>query len=271
MEWPKLKNIILTILVVTDLFLLSLVGLRSWNSARYLEQARANALQVLEQNAIKMDPGALPEDRSLPVAVFTWEREKEETLLEPLLGEVEESAQGSGRYQYDGKKGTAWLLSRGEFVVDLKQGAYPESGELEEQAVKALALMGIESMVLSSREETGREKVTLLQLWNAVPVYTCQIEVTGFDGGLQTISGTRLNGTPASAGELEMSAVTGLLRFLEKFEETGDVCTEILTMQAGYQLTTSVSGTSVLRPVWYFVTDTGAYALDLTANQLNKL
>lgn len=271
MEWPKLKNIILIILAVTDLFLLSLVGLRSWSSSRYEAEARANALQVLEQNGIHMAEETLAEDIVLSVATVTREREKEAEVLVPLLETVGEDAEGGGRYRYTGKKGEAWFLSRGEVVVYLDEGAYPLSGTMEEHAEKTLALMGFEGTAISTGGMGGHDTVALLQLWNGVPVRTCQMEATYFEGDLRAITGTRLSGTPVSAGEVRLSAVTDLLHFLEQLRATGDVCSEIYTMQAEYQLNTSLSEPYTLTPVWYFETDGGSYVLDVMSNQLKKL
>ena len=271
MEWPKLKNIILIILAITNVFLLGLVGLREWNSAQYRREARENALQVLEQNGIRMDPAALPADQTLSVSTVTREREKEAGVLTPLLETVEEEAEGGGRYHYTGKKGEAWLLSRGEAVVYLDEGAYPVSGTMEEHAAKTLALMDFEGTAVSAEGMGGYDTVALLQLWNEVPVRTCRMEVTYFEGSLRAVTGTRLSGTPVSAGEVELSAVTGLLRFAEQLRAAGGVCSEIYTMQAEYQLNTSLSEPYTLTPVWYFETDGGSYVLDVMSNQLKKL
>jgi len=270
-EWPKLKNIILIILLITNLFLLGLVGLREWNASRYEEQARADAVQVLEQNGIRMELDALPEDQTLLMATVTREREKESKELTPLLGAVEELAEGGGRYRYTGEKGEATILSRGEFVIYLNEGAYPLSGTMEEHSEKILAMMGLDAVAVSSWKDGAYDRVSLLQCWNGVPVRTCQIEVTYFEGDLRAVTGTQLSGTPQAGGEVELSAVTGLLRFLELLSVREDDCGRVNSMQAEYQFSTSLTEVSLLLPVWCFETDTGSYILDMTSNQLKKI
>lgn len=271
MEWPKLKNIILIILAVTDLFLLSLVGLRDWNSSRYQAEVRQDALKLLEKNGIQMEEGLLPRDACLPVATVTREQEKEIEALSQSLGEGSEVAQGGGQYHYTGTKGEAYLRNRGGFFISLASGAYPAEGEIGQHAADTLSLMGFEGLVVSVEGDETEGEVELMQLWEGIPVRGCSATVSYEQGELVAISGVWLNGTPVLAGELELSAVTGLLRFLEEFADTGDVCNQILTMQVEYQYSTSLTKASVLLPVWFFETDTGCYHLDITAGQLEKL
>lgn len=259
MEWSKLKNIILIILLITDLFLLGLVGLREWNASRSNARAREDAVQVMQRNGIRIEESILAQDTTASVATFSREREGEAALLTPLLGEVTSTAIGGGQYLYTGEKGYAWLQSRGEFEVTLAQDSYPLSGERADHARQLLSLMGFEGTLLQEEGSPTDGSVTLLQLWQGRPVTNCTATVIYEGGQAVSLSGTRLSGTPVSAGEVQLSAVTGLLRFAE----TGPDCKEIYSMQPGYQLTASLSDPSALTPVWHFITDTGSYTLNI--------
>lgn len=271
MEWPKIKTILLLILLLTDGFLLALVGVRSWNTSRYQEEAREDALTLLERGGIQMQAQQLPEDLRLPVGTVSRDLEGELAQLVPVLGEGTRESLGGGQYRYTGDNGEAWLRGRGEFSLELKAGAFPLEGELERHAAGVLKRMGVEALAVESRGDGQSGEVTLLQLWEGVPVRSCRVTARYADGGLTSLSGAWLNGKPETAGQLELSAVTGLLRFVEELGETGDVCREIFAMQAAYQLTASLSEPSVLMPIWYLETDTGSYTLDMTTNQLKKL
>lgn len=271
MEWSKLKNIILIILLCTNLFLLCLVGLRAWNTASYQSAARTDAIQVLAKNGIEMDKEALPRDAALSTASVSRDREEEARLVAPLLGEVTEQALGGGQYLYHGEKGDAYFRSRGEFSVSLAEGAYPLNGDLAGHAAQTLALMGFEGQVLAAEGSGQDGSVTLVQRWEDTPVLSCTAQVTYSGGHLTAITGTRLTGTPTATGSAQLSAVTGLLRFLELFSDTGDVCNRVTLMQEGYLVSTGPSDPAAITPVWYFETDTGAYILDTTTNQLRKI
>lgn len=271
MEWSKLKNIILLILLTTNLFLLLLVGCRTWNTAHYESGARSDALTVLEKNGIEMDKEALPRDALLSTASVSRDREREAELVAPLLGAVTEQALGGGQFLYSGEKGQFYLRSRGEFAAVLEPGAYPLSGDMADHAREVLSRMGFDGMVSGVSEAAGEGTVTLIQLWEGVPVLNCAVRATYRNGSLTAVSGARLSGTPAVTGATKLSSVTGLLRFLELFSDTGDVCSRVTVMRGGYLLSTGPSDPATLTPVWYFETDTGAYCLDILGNQLRKL
>ena len=271
MEWSKLKNIILLILLATNLFLLFLVGYRNWNTARYESGARSDALTVLAKNGIAMDKEALPKDALLSTASVSRDREGEADLLAPLLGSVSGQALGGSQFLYSGEKGQVYFRSRGDFAVSLEPEAYPLSGSMADHAREVLALMGFHGSVTDVTGTAQNGSVTLVQLWEDTPVLNCTVRAVYRSGSLVSASGTRLSGTPAVTGSAELSAVTGLLRFLELFTDTGDVCSRVNVMRGSYQLSSGPSDPATLTPVWYFETDTGTYTLDMTLNQLKKL
>jgi len=272
MQWSKLKNIMLLILLATNLFLLFLLGQRNWSSQRYEASARTDALAILSKNGIVMQEETLPHDITLLSATVSRDREREAELLAPLLGgTVFEESLGGSQYFYSGEKGHAYFRGRGEFDLHLIPGAYSLDGSMEQHAAATLALMGFDAVPagVSGTPEDGT--VTLIQLWQNTPVLSCTVQVSYTDGCLTSVSGTRLSGTPSPGTSHSLSSVTGLLRFLELFTQSGDVCNRINVMQGGYRLITGPSGPSTLVPVWYFATDTGAYLLDMSENQLRKV
>ncbi len=65
MRWTKIKNIVILLLVIVNLFLLGLVGARAWRTAENERLARERMLTVLEQNGITFLPGELPDRMAL--------------------------------------------------------------------------------------------------------------------------------------------------------------------------------------------------------------
>lgn len=59
MEWRKLKNLIILILLVVNGFLLVLVAARSQEAAQYERSALEHTVQVLERGGIQVDLSAL--------------------------------------------------------------------------------------------------------------------------------------------------------------------------------------------------------------------
>ena len=60
MEWSKIKNIVLLMLLAVNLFLLVLVADQERKSAAYQEEARTGAVEILEKTNIHMDLERLP-------------------------------------------------------------------------------------------------------------------------------------------------------------------------------------------------------------------
>ena len=78
MEWPKLKNIIILILLLLNGFLLVLVGMRYTESVQYERAALEQTLKVLEGQGIQADGAALAPAGEL--APLTAERDLEREL-----------------------------------------------------------------------------------------------------------------------------------------------------------------------------------------------
>lgn len=71
MEWSKLKNIILLLLVSVNAFLLILVGVQESRAARYEEDTRQAAVRVLEQSGITFGPERVPQEAGLSPLTVT--------------------------------------------------------------------------------------------------------------------------------------------------------------------------------------------------------
>ncbi len=264
MEWSKIKNIILLILVLVNVALLALVVLRENRSAQNVEEARAGAVAALERSGIAVELERLPQDMELCELTFTRDRGGEQAAAEALLGAVSAGADSSAvRLVYTGAGGTAEFAMGGEFTVALEPGVHTLNGRTEEEAgLGCLELLGIQAELVSAVRDGGDTVLTYRQLWQGVPVFSCPVELTWRDGELVRIQGQRLAGSSAPAGgtELPLSTATVLVRFLAGLNAEGTICSRLEDMTAGYLL----SGTTPLKmvPVWRITTDTGAYYVD---------
>ena len=89
MEWSKLKNIILLLLVSVNAFLLILVGVQESRAARYEEDTRQAAVRVLEQSGITFGPERVPQEAGLSPLTVTRDRESEAIVaLSPARGKT---------------------------------------------------------------------------------------------------------------------------------------------------------------------------------------
>lgn len=270
MEWSKLKNIIILILLLANLFLLVMAGVRQRDSAQHQEQALNDAVSVLERSGIRMDRGRLPSELDLTPMTVERDQAAEAELAGALLGDCSAADLGSGRFSYTGVLGTAEFRSNGNFSFSFPDGALRVgvSGE-EAHALDTLEKIGFDGEVISREEEGGGVLLVLRQVWQGTPVLSCQVTLTYERDCLRSISGQRLMGAPQpSADRSELLSVpTALLRFLNGVTSLGDVCSEITAMTPAYLLTTDATR---LVPIWYVTTDVGVYSLNAVTGALGR-
>ncbi len=266
MEWPKLKNIIILILLAANLFLLAMAGVQERDAAQHQEQAVQDALAVLERNGIKIAPEAVPHQMELSPVVMQRDRQQEDALAQTLLGDCAVSDLGGGRYSYESVIGSAEFRSNGNFSITLS-AVIPIDPLIADETQHALTLteqIGLRGTLAEQITETdGKTTVVLYQMWQNIPVYSCRITLQYQDGALCSVSGQRLLGEPqpASGQEELLSVPTVLIRSLNGIHNLGDICSEITQLTPGYQMANPAEGTR-MEPVWYIVTDTGAYQLN---------
>lgn len=275
MEWSKLKNIIILILLAANLFLLIMAGVQQRDSVQYQEQAVQDVLTVLERNGIAVAPGIIPEQMSLSSMTVQRERELETELAQTLLGDCTLSDLGGGRYSYQSAVGSAEFRSNGNFSIIFPDGLDLAEGT-ENAAAHAVALasgIGLSGTVAQQvPAEDGGVNVVLYQTWKNIPVYSCQITLEYRDAALWSVSGQRLMGEPQMAGTQEqlLSVPTVLMRALNGINDLGDICSEITRLTPGYQMANPAEGTR-MEPVWYIETDTGAYQLNAITGILERM
>lgn len=274
MEWHKLKNIILLILLVVNGFLLVLVGSRRKEDAEYERRALEQTVQVLERSGIQVRLEAVDPADGLSPSMVERDLEREAQLARALLGQTAEADnRGGGLYFYRSDEGELSVRAGGELSAKLEGGAHWQTDHPERRAAELLKKMGIDAEQIDVAEDGEWTRVRFRQLWNGAAVFSCEIEFTYQNGVLDSIQGSLLT---AQAGTAEAGQVltlpTALMRFSEAVGATGDVCSAIQSMEAGYRGTAqSLSGGTRLAPVWLVTTDTAKYYLDCATGSLTRV
>lgn len=268
MEWSKIKNIIILILLAVNVFLLVQTAQRERKSRQYMEESRVGAVEVLRQQGYEVAEDAMPDERYLSPCTMERDRGGEEALAAYLLGMVNKSEDGV-RTAYTGERGRGWFRSDGSFAFTLTAEAYPASGDEAAHGVKLLTGGGYACEVISTKAGEATV-VSVRQTWEGAPVFSCTAELTYQDGALVSIAGTRLIGTPTQngVGGQSMDVSTALIRFMSGMREGGHIFTKIENLTSGYLA--SGSGRRVaLEPVWQVTTDAGVFLMDGFTGELN--
>ena len=273
-EWRKLKNLIILILLTVNGFLLVLVGIRREESDRYERSALEQTVQVLEQGGIQVDVEAIAAADGLTPMTVERNVEREARLVSALLDEeLQGDNRGGGLYLYQGELGEVSLRAGGELSAEFPQDDHWKTNRPEDHAASLLKKLGTDG-TLTGRADEGEDVVLRFrQSWNGVPVFSCEVEFVYRDGWLRALRGTLLMSAEGTAETGQaLTLPTALMRFSEEIGATGDVCSAIRAMEPGYRGTAqSLSGGARLTPVWLVTTDTANYYLDSFTGTLTRV
>ncbi len=268
MPWSKLKNIIILLLVVTNLSLLAIALSQSIRDSRLRTQARDNAIQFLRDRGIQVEDAAVPQDAALPLQTAQRDLAGEERAAQALLGgEVTVRHRGGEVYRYENENGAVQFHSDGAFSAQLEPEAFPTGEDRVAACARLLEAVGCQGALL---KEEG-DSLLFGQSWQGAPLFNQQVTAVCREGGVESLSGRRLVGQPREdAGGRTITVATALVNFLNGVSALGDVCNRIDGIQPGYVTAGSLSGSMSLTPVWRVTTDTGAYLLDMSAGTVSR-
>lgn len=274
MEWTKLKNVILLMLLCVNGILLLLVGSQASQDLRYQAETRQAAQAVLEQGGISFTLDEIPNDLLLPVTTVTRDRSGEAEIAAALLGEVALQGESEVRPRYSGPGGTAEFSMNGSFTIALLPGTWTlaEGQTYEASSQACLEVLGFTG-TLSDTVQSGEETIlTYTQGWEGSPLFSCTVRLHWQGEALLRVEGQRLDGSvSASVSKALLSTPTVLVRFLAGINEGGYVCSRIDAMDAGYLFASNSTQQVQLMPVWRFVTDTGAYYVNAVTGEFSPL
>ena len=270
MPWTKLKNIILLILVMTNLFLLVFVLGQAWQNDRAREQTWENALLFLRERGVQVEEALLPRTSDLLPQVARRDLEGERAAAEALLqGTCEMESRGGEVYRYFNGNGSIQFHSDGTFSAQLDPAAFPLGEDRAGGCLALLEQIGFQGELL---EERG-DALTFGQTWDGRRLFNLQVTVTAESGGASGMTaGRRLVGEPEEdSARQAIDPASALVELFNGISALGDVCNQISALEQGYISGASLSGPMTLTPVWQVATDTGFYQLDLVTGGVSRL
>lgn len=267
MPWTKLKNIILLILVLTNLFLLGLVVSQSLQNKRQDSQTWEHTILFLSERGVQVEEEKIPQSIDLLPQTAERDLDKEQQTAAALLkGEVDREARGGEIYRYSNAQGWVQFHGDGSFSAYLEPGVYPAE-EKKAGCAAVLEALDFEGTLL---EETG-ESLIFQEMWNGVPLFGQKVSVSCAGGSVSAISGQRLTGElNEDQTRSTITVSTALVRFLNGVSTLGDVCNRIDRVEEGYLCTASMTGSMTLTPAWQVTTDTGIYQLDTVTGTVRR-
>lgn len=273
MEWRRVKTMIIIVLLLANGFLLALVGRQKAQTLRYEQSALEQSIRVLAQNGIELPVQAISDRSGYPSMVMQRSIQAEQELACALFGrEVTGNSRGGGLYIYssDGY-GQISMRSGGELSSELEDADIWRIDDPEAHAEALVKAMKPTFRQVMCSLEQGSGSVVYQQELKGTPLYSCRLTFRYRSGRLVSISGKVLaaEDTTQEAGEL-LSLPTVLMRFLGGLRDSGDVCSSIGRVSAGYQVVQSFADTVRLRPVWFISTNTADYYVDGMTGEVSR-
>ena len=258
MDSRKLERIILVILLLLNVFLLSVVLSDAVEARRNASETTASITALLRENGIEVADGAI-RLREAPVpCVVTRDILREGEKVKKLIGDYAPEDVGGNIFFYRGDKGQALLRGSGELDVLMDSRTVPVRGGEERTAQRLLRRIGVAAIPVEGSKETE-----FYCSCEGLPVYNAVLQFTFTDSSLSMIGGTRLfDSLTKSAERSGMDSVSVLLRFIEIVRSEGFICSRIDSVEPGYLMSVTRSGEAELVPAWRIGTDAGALMID---------
>lgn len=256
MDRFRLKNVIILILVLTDLFLMGALAYRR-TTAQSARSRRAEELAVLlAADGIQLDPAVIPQTSPPAGRSLTRDTALDRKAAAFLLGKgLTSFNQGGGVYSYTSSAGAALFRDNGSF-----DAAGTLSSENGETRCREFCEEFHYGSLVSRLDEEGSGTMTAVRQFGGLPVFNASVTFTLNRKVLVSVSGTLL---PETFTETEdsapLSAPAALTAFQLQVRETGAVATSIQDLYLCYELQSSAASPMSLAPAWCLVTDTVTY------------
>ncbi len=264
METSRLKNIIILILVLVNLFLLGFLGVR--RTSEYAAHSRS----VSELTSLFADDGVTLETRAVvfddPPQALTLTRdiELDQKMAVFFLGSsVTVSDEGGGIYAFTSAAGRVDSRASGSFQAAGSLGGDPAS-----VCRTFCRSFGYRDLAMDF-DKTGTGTATAQQYVDNYPVVGCTVTFQVTDGEIRSVSGTHLpSGGTVDTSASSLSAVSALTAFLEARRAEGAVVSAVSDVAACYMLQSSAASPMALVPVWRLTTDTVNYYVNCSTGNV---
>lgn len=272
MEYTKIKNIIIVILLALNMFFLVLFLIGRWESGKLEQQAKKDIISLFSSEGITVEETAIPADSTIGYYKTTRDLESEKLIAETLLGTREMTAAGGNIYKYANILGEAVFYPQGEFSVSLTSGkAFSDTSN--SSILKFLKDMKIDAEVDRVLPDVSGEGKTLYLncVYNKTKILNARLAMV-FDGErLISLSGKRLVSLPVYADAKIMSIKTALISFLKGIKSLDPDCNKLSSVSAAYFLLDDGTGGAALIPIWKVDTSTGNYYVNGLNGKISEL
>lgn len=267
MDRYRLKNCIILILVLANLFLLASLFSREENRHSVQRTAAEQQVALFAADGITLDPDLISAQVPPAGHILSRDDELEHRAASTLLGSpLSSSDQGGGIYSYSSPRGAAMFRST---------GAFEAAGTLASDGIDFCRSFckdfGYEEPVFQLDAE-GSGVTTVSRIYEEYPVFNCTVTFFLQQGVLTSVSGTLLpeTHTESTSETAPLSASAALTAFQTLRRETQAVVSSVNDLYLCFELQSSASAPMSLVPAWCIVTDTTNYYVNCSTGAVTS-
>lgn len=277
MPMPKLKNLILLILLLVNLVLLALVIPLRAEQRRQQEQALSQLQDLFATYGLTLDRQALPMTQTLYTLELTPDKDAALPAAKALLGQNVLAEDDSTRYLslYRSTEGRCSAARSGGFEATLANRAAVSDPAAQVKTLLADMGLDMSSVSVPVRVSAGVYELTATQQLLGVPVFSSALTFTYDEGCLTGIVGSALFDTETLArvdGTACIGPADALVAFLGSRDALGWLGSAVTEITQGYLRAETASAAVVrLIPGWRVLTDTGAFWVNGVTREVTAL
>lgn len=264
MERYRLKNIIILILALVNVFLLGSLVYRGSEERHMLRRTEEELVALFAASDITLERSAISWEDPPATVSMTRSADREREFAQFLLGAgLQEDSQG-GISSYRSAAGSVQIRTSGSFDAALLKT--PENAETF--CREFCRAFSCEAPVYAL-DETGTGTAVAVCRYEGRPVYNCSVTFTLLEGNVTAISGTLLpeSGTQSSGEDL-LSCAAALTAFQQMRREEGTVGSSILSTYLCSELQSTPSAPISLGSAWCIVTDIASYYVNCSSGAI---
>ena len=266
MKTSRLKNIAIAILALVNVFLLALLAARGAQERAARNRTEEELVRLYADAGVELSAALIPREAPHLAAVdLSRDQDAESAFAETILGACSTEDVGGGIYRYRGDKGACLFRASGSLEATLERRV----GNRETFCENLFAANGY-AAVFSDVQTDGTGTVSAVRMLESGMVFNARLLLRFYRGSLISVTGSYVPAAEPPEGREGMDGVTALVRFLDYSRGSGEVCTAVTDVRAGYLLQSTASAAQRLIPAWCIVTDVNQYYVNMTSGEVTR-
>lgn len=267
MDRCRLKNVIILILLLTNVFLMCALLYRSTSAQSARNRATEQLVELFAADGMELRPDAIPDDTPPAGLVLTRDTDLERSAAVFLLGGGLRHSERGGVFSYTGTGGAALFRENGSFEA---AGTLAATGG--ERFCRKFCQEFHYEVVSTELDGDESGTITALRQYGGLTVANCTVTFSLEGGAVVSARGTLLPETSTETAGTSplLSAQAALTAFQAMRRETGAVASSITEMRLCYELQSSTAAPMSLVPSWCVVTDTVNYYVNCISGMVSQ-